>query len=149
MNKITYYWSLALILLGFWTSTAALATEILVIHTQNGPKAFNVEVADTEEEKQKGLMYRTSMARDHGMLFIWEKDHIANMWMKNTLISLDMLFIDSAGYIVYIARNTAPKSLTLITADRPVRAVLELPADTVEAQMIELGDRVEHSYFKP
>ncbi|MFW0776741.1 MAG: DUF192 domain-containing protein [Rickettsiales bacterium] len=149
MNKIAYSSLIIVLLLVFWAIAPANNTEPLAIHTQNGPKAFKVEIPETKEEKQKGLMHRTSMPANHGMLFIWEKDIVATMWMKNTFIALDMLFIDSTGHIVYIADNTKPESLTPITANKPVRAVLELAAGTAKAHMIEPGDRVEHRYFRP
>ena len=84
------------------------------------------------------------------MLFYqWPGTHRSAMWMKNTLIPLDMAFIDSKGTIVYIAENTTPESTNVITAGQPVRAVLELAGGTAKLSGIKAGDRVLSSYFKP
>jgi len=121
----------------------------LVIQAANGEHHFTVEIAETPAQQEFGLMYRTTLARDHGMLFIWEKDIPIWMWMKNTLIPLDMVFIDHHGRIVYIAANTTPKSLAVITAGQPVRAVLELAGGTAALDGIKAGDKAIHSYFTP
>ncbi len=94
-------------------------------------------------------MFRKTLPGDHGMLFIWPKDARVTMWMKNTLIPLDMVFIDSHGRIVYIAANTTPESTATITVGQPVRAVLELAGGTAALDGIKVGDKVIHSYFKP
>jgi uncharacterized membrane protein (UPF0127 family) len=121
--------------------------EKLVIQTSSGQKEFTVEIAQTPEQQELGLMYRTSLAPDKGMLFIEDQDMVVTMWMKNTLISLDMLFFDSEGKIVYIADHATPESTAIITARRPVRAVIELAAGTADADHIKVGDRVIDRYF--
>lgn len=122
----------------------------LLIETPKGQQHFIVEVAHTPAQRSYGLMFRKTMSHTHGMLFIWPHDQLIAMWMKNTLIPLDMLFIDGQGKIVYIARRTVPESTTTITpGDRPVRAVLELVAGTADERGINLGDHVLYTAFMP
>lgn len=110
---------------------------------------FSIEIADTPETLSHGLMGRKTMPADHGMLFVFPQEIAAEMWMKNTPISLDMLFIDSHGRIVYIAQNTKPYSTTIISARQNVRAVLELKGGTAAARGITAGDSVIHPVFAP
>ena len=91
-----------------------------------------VEVADTAEERGVGLMHRTELAPDRGMLFDYATTRQATMWMKNTLISLDMFFAESDGRIVTIAERTTPLSEKRIRSGRPVRFVLEMIAGSAE-----------------
>jgi uncharacterized membrane protein (UPF0127 family) len=93
-------------------------------------------------------MYRRSMAADHGMLFDFERPAPATMWMKNTYLSLDMVFIRSDGSIARIAADTEPLSTKVISSGEPVLAVLELNAGTAAKLGIRAGDRVEHPMFK-
>lgn len=109
---------------------------------------FTIEIADTPEKQAFGLMGRSSMKKNHGMLFIAKKDEsITDMWMKDTLIPLDMLFIDEDGTILFIARNTTPNSKKPINAGRPVHSVLELVGGTVDKHQIMAGDKVIHPFF--
>jgi len=117
-------------------------THPLSIQSNGRTYPFTVELASTAEEKQTGLMYRTKLAKDTGMLFVWENDIEAKMWMKNTKIPLDMLFLDANGQIKHIHANAVPDSLDRIGAGQPVRAVLELPGGTAAAKGIKEGDRV-------
>lgn len=110
--------------------------------------SFRVEVARTAEERAIGLMYRRHLDGDAGMLFDFQRDGPVSMWMKNTLIPLDMLFIAGDGRIVHIAQRTVPHSLEPISPGRPVRAVLELNGGTASRLGIAVGDRVVHSIFK-
>lgn len=116
--------------------------EPLSIKTRGGLKDFTVEVARTRDQQHFGLMYRTALAKGRGMLFLWKADAPVSMWMKNTLISLDMLFIDRHGRIVYIAENTVPESTEVISPGRNVRAVLELAGGAAKEAGIRVGDRV-------
>lgn len=116
----------------------------LVIVTDAGRHAFNVELALTSEQRSQGLMYRREMAKDAGMLFDFGPRHgRSSMWMKNTYIPLDMLFIKSGGEIESIAERTTPHSLEAISSRGPVRYVLELSGGTVARLGIGPGDRVE------
>jgi uncharacterized membrane protein (UPF0127 family) len=127
---------------------AQAATEPLGIVAKNGRHAFQVEVMRTDAQRAKGLMYRRSMAADHGMLFDFERPAPATMWMKNTYLSLDMVFIRSDGSIARIAPDTEPLSTKVIPSGEPVLAVLELNAGTAAKLGIRAGDRVEHPMFK-
>jgi len=121
----------------------------LTIKTAASDYRFTIEIAETPAQLELGLMHRKTLAGTHGMLFIMPEDRPVSMWMKNTLIPLDMLFIDGHGQIVYIAPQATPESTAIITAGRSVRAVLELAGGTAALRGIHVGDRVAHAYFKP
>ncbi len=115
----------------------------LSILTQNGKRYdFEVELATTLKEQRHGLMYRKHLAPDQGMLFENKPPKRAIMWMKNTYIPLDMLFVHADGRIVYIAENTEPMSEKLITSPFMVRYVLELAGGTTARLGLSLGDLV-------
>ena len=114
----------------------------LFIDTARGDARFEIEIARTEAERSRGLMYRGELAPDTGMLFLFDPVREANMWMLNTFIALDMLFIAPDGRITGIAANTTPLSDAVISSDVPVRAVLELAAGTAARRGIKPGDRV-------
>lgn len=123
-------------------------TERLAIETAGGGKfRFDVEIAETPQQMMQGLMFRQSMPPDAGMLFVHRRDQVATMWMKNTLIPLDMLFIDREGRVVGIHKNAKPHSLDTIAAPGPVRAVLELNGGISDRLGIREGDRVVHPAF--
>lgn len=112
-------------------------------------KQFAVEIADDDEERARGLMFRESMADDHGMLFVFDEDAPQSFWMKNTFIPLDMLFIDRQGRIVRIAARTTPHSLDSISSGEPVTRVLELRGGEAKARGIQAGDHVRVGTDKP
>lgn len=122
--------------------------EPLTIVTKAGRHQFKVEVMRTDAERGQGLMFRRHMAADRGMLFDFEKDQPVFMWMKNTYLPLDMLFIDRRGQIVNIAENTEPLSEETIASQGPVRAVLEVNAGTARKLGIRAGDLVLHKMFR-
>lgn len=124
------------------------ATEPLGIVAKNGRHAFQVEVMRDDAQRARGLMFRRSMAADHGMLFDFDQPMPVNMWMKNTYLPLDMVFIRSDGTIARIAADTEPLSTKVISSGEPVLAVLELNAGTAAKFGIRPGDRVEHTMFK-
>ena len=150
-------WSLArgwlaaiLVVAGFAVASAPLRAasfQPLEIVTKNGVQAFSVEMATTDEEKQTGLMYRKELADGKGMLFDFNPEQQISMWMKNTYISLDMIFIRADGRILRIAENTEPLSTKIISSQGPARAVLEVPAGTAQKYGIRPGDRVGHPLF--
>ena len=119
----------------------------LSIVTNDGVHEFSVEIADDMEEIAFGLMERDSMDDDKGMLFDFNQPREPSMYMKNTLISLDMFFIAEDGYVEMIARNTVPGSLRTISPGIPVRAVLELNAGLAAELGIQPGDTVQHPLF--
>ena len=129
------------------TPTAAqppLPKEALVIVTHSGKHdAFSVEVARTPSEQETGLMFRTSVSPEGGMLFIWKGEQDSQMWMKNTLVPLDMVFIGGDGTVKAIVENTVPESLAIIDSQTPVHATLELAGGTAARLDIRVGDKVE------
>jgi len=108
------------------TEEAAVAT----IAAAGTTHKFNVEVARTDEEQDRGLMFRTSLPANGGMIFPFKKPRIASFWMKNTLIPLDMIFIRADGSIDRLAENTIPESIEPVVSGGEVSAVLELPGGT-------------------
>ena len=126
---------------------ATFDRSVLSIETAEGRHDFDIELALTPAQQTQGLMFRRQMAATAGMLFYHPREIVASMWMRNTFLPLDMLFVDSDGRIVHIAERTVPQSLTTITAGKPVRAVLEVNAGTVHRLAIRTGDRLIHSLF--
>lgn len=124
-----------------------LETGTLSIETESGVQSFNIEIADDRDEISYGLMNRESLAADAGMLFDFENPREPSMWMKNTLIPLDMLFITSDGTIQMIARNAVPGSLRTISPGMPVKGVLEINGGRAAELGIMPGDRVDHAIF--
>ncbi len=126
---------------------ARFATAELTIVSATGPHQFTVELATTPAQMEQGLMFRQSLAPDAGMLFDFQVPSMATMWMKNTLIPLDMLFVDAQGHIVNIQERAVPGSLATIAAAAPVRAVIELNGGTASRLGIRPGDRVVYPIF--
>lgn len=125
-----------------------LPKEKLVIVTHDDQQHFfNVEVAKTPEQETAGLMFRTSVPPDGGMLFDWGQPRESQMWMRNTLVPLDMVFINEDGTIRAIAENTVPESLAIIDSRGPVRATLELAGGTTQRLDIRVHDKVLHKIF--
>jgi uncharacterized membrane protein (UPF0127 family) len=114
----------------------------LTIKTRTGDVPFSIEIARTPAQQRYGLMHRETLPRDGGMLFLLPHDQRAALWMKDTVLSLDMLFIDRHGRIVAIARRATPFSTRIIRAPRPVRAVLEILGGTAARRGIGVGDQV-------
>ena len=121
--------------------------QTLEIASKTGVHAFSVEIADTEPEREKGLMFRKELAEGQGMLFDFHREQEVGFWMQNTYISLDMIFIRGDGRILRIAQNTEPLSTRIIPSGGPVRAVLEVIAGTAEKLGIAPGDRVASPIF--
>jgi uncharacterized protein len=138
----------ALALAAFTGSGAKAATfQPLEIVTKSGVQVFSVEMATTEQEKETGLMYRKELADGKGMLFDFTPEQEVSMWMKNTYVSLDMIFIRSDGTILRIAENTEPLSTKIIPSRGLAKGVLEVVAGTAKKYGIEPGDRVGHPLF--
>jgi uncharacterized membrane protein (UPF0127 family) len=130
------------------TAQPELPREKLVITTHDGvAHVFNVEMALKPEQQITGLMFRPSVPADGGMLFDWGAARDSQMWMKNTLAPLDMVFINADGTIRSIAENTVPESLAVIDSRGPVRATLELAAGTTAKLGILVGDKVTQRIF--
>ena len=118
------------------------ATIPLTIVTGDQVHKFNVEVARTPDEQERGLMFRTSLPADGGMIFPFPKPRIASFWMKNTVIPLDMLFVRADGSLDRIAENTIPESLEPVASGGDVAAVLELAGGTAARLGIDEDARV-------
>lgn len=128
---------------------ADMRKDVLKIITSSGEHTFTVEVADTPSDRARGLMFRRSLADDAGMLFPHSPPEEATMWMKNTYISLDMVFIRADGIVHRIEFGTEPFSEAVIASNGPVAAVLELRAGIAPKIGLKPGDRVLHSTFAP
>jgi uncharacterized membrane protein (UPF0127 family) len=142
----------AAVLIGLSLLAAAPASaaeeQTLEIATKQGVHTFTVELANTDEERSRGLMNRRELPEGRGMLFDFKQDVNVTMWMKNTYIPLDMIFIRADGRIQRIAENTEPESTRVIAAGAPVRAVLEVIGGTARKLGIAPGDRVAHPMFR-
>lgn len=125
----------------------AASFQPLEIATKSGVQVFSVEMATTEEEKQNGLMHRKELPDGKGMLFDFSPEQQISMWMKNTYISLDMIFIRADGRILRIAENTEPLSTKIISSGGLAKGVLEVIAGTAQKYGIQPGDRVAHPLF--
>ena len=121
--------------------------ENLIIRTRDGRHEFTVEVARRPAQQAQGLMFRRKLAADAGMLFLYRRAQPASMWMKNTYIPLDMLYIDRSGTIVGYHERAVPGSLEVITSKYPVNGVLEVNSGTVSRLKIAVGDKIIHPAF--
>jgi len=125
-----------------------LPKEKLVIVTKDGSKhAFDVELAATPKQQETGEMFRKSVPENGGMLFVWDTPKQSEMWMKNTLVPLDMVFIKPDGTIDSIAEDTVPRSLKIVASHGPVLATLELAGGVTAKLNITVGDKVEAKQF--
>ncbi|MFN3659368.1 MAG: DUF192 domain-containing protein [Pseudolabrys sp.] len=122
--------------------------QALEIVSKGGVHVFSVEMAVNDAERSRGLMYRRELPPGQGMLFDFQREQDVSMWMQNTYISLDMLFIRGDGRILRIAENTEPLSTKIVSSGGPVRAVLEVVGGTARKLGIAPGDRVAHPIFK-
>lgn len=124
------------------------STSDLTIVTDDGEVSYTVENAQTNAELEQGLMFRESLAPNAGMIFDLSKAENAVMWMKNTKIPLDMIFIDQDGTIAWIYENAEPESTNLIISPLPATAVLEVNGGDVQKHNIKIGDIVKHKFLK-
>lgn len=141
---------LIMLLFGYLGAHASYGAELqpLEIATKSGVRMFSVEMAVTDEERAKGLMYRRELPDGRGMLFDFTPEQTVSMWMKNTYISLDMIFIGADGRVTRVAENTEPESTRIISSGGPAKAVLEVIAGTARKYGIAEGDQVVHPLFK-
>ncbi|MDX1402019.1 MAG: DUF192 domain-containing protein [Kiloniellales bacterium] len=131
------------------TALQTFERDALIIETADGERhEFDIEMAVSWEQQVQGLMFRREMAADSGMLFVYHEQGPRTMWMKNTFIPLDMLFIDEAGLVVGIVERTVPHSLNTITVEKDAKAVLELNGGTVKRLGLQVGDRIRHEAFE-
>ena len=121
---------------------------IIFVKTKFSNTQFVVELAKTPEQRQKGLMGRSSLKAQSGMLFLYESPRHVSFWMKNTLIGLDVIFLSSNGKILKIYHNAKPESLEIMSAGENVAAVLEINGNLAKTIKLEIGDCVKHAFFE-
>jgi len=121
----------------------------LEIVTSTGRHSFQIEVANNDATRERGLMDRRYMAADHGMLFEFDHEAPVSFWMKNTYIPLDMIFIGPSGVVTHIVANAEPLSERVIPSGGPCVAVLELNGGTAASIGLKVGDKLHHPFFKP
>ncbi|MFO7614988.1 MAG: DUF192 domain-containing protein [Bacteroidales bacterium] len=114
-----------------------------IIRDQPEPITLDIEIADTEKERMQGLMYRHHLPEMAGMLFIFDRDEPRSFWMKNTFISLDIIFIHSSGEIVSIQKYTQPGSSYSVPSEKPAKYVLEVNAGFSDKYGINPGNSIE------
>ncbi|MDA7429785.1 DUF192 domain-containing protein [Primorskyibacter aestuariivivens] len=139
--------TLAVSAAGVWGSAARASdcrADRIDLRAPFGTVSFTVEIADTMQSRARGLMHRTELAEDAGMLFIYAVTREAGFWMKNTLIPLDMIFINARGIVHKVHSNAQPHDLTGINSDGPIRAVLEINGGLARKLGIRPGTVVRH-----
>jgi uncharacterized membrane protein (UPF0127 family) len=125
----------------------AMLRETLKLVTSQGVQEIDVEITETLDEKARGLMFRTTLADKSGMLFFYETPQEITMWMRNTYIPLDMVFIRADGTVHRIEARTEPMSETIVASRGNVTACLELAGGAAQRLGLKPGDRVEHRFF--
>lgn len=136
--------------LSILTSPArALPRSELLVQTASSEFRFDVEIADEPAERAEGLMYRETMADNAGMLFLYPAPQKVQFWMKNTPMSLDIVFVRADGTIAHIAANTTPFSEDMIPSGEEVVAVLEVKAGMMHQLGVRVGDRLKHPTYFP
>jgi len=147
MRRFLFVCALLLIApLGF---AAELPRDIVLVEAGASQYRFEVEVADDPSERAEGLMYRQSLADNAGMLFLYPQPQPVEFWMKNTPLSLDIVFVRDDGTIARIAESTTPMSEDRIPSGEPVRAVLEVKAGTMRQLGVTVGDRLRNATYFP
>lgn len=126
---------------------AACSDGTVTLRGDWGEAQFNIELADTVKDRARGLMFRESLPTRDGMLFVYESPQRASFWMKNTLIPLDMLFVDRAGTVTSIHHQAIPGDLTPIAGGDAVYAVLEINGGLAKTYGISVGSLMQHKVF--
>ena len=134
--------ALGLLILGAIAACSA-GDDHLVLHTAKGNFGFTIEIAETDATREHGLMYRTSLAADAGMLFDFHDEAVRQFWMQDTLIPLDMIFIAANGTVKTIHANARPMDTTAISSEVPVRFVLEIAGGRSDEIGLKVGDSME------
>ncbi len=136
-----------LFILGAAQCAAECQPDKVLLRGPWGTAKFVIELADSPEERSRGLMFRETLPVGAGMLFVYEKPQRASFWMKNTLISLDMLFIDLTGTVLHVHHKAIPGDLSGIEGGNDVFAVLEINGGLAETYGIDAGSEVQHAVF--
>jgi uncharacterized protein len=139
----------SLVIVTGFAAFAQSGRNVLSIITTSGTHHFNVDVMQSQADLEKGLMFRKSIPTDYGMLFDFRHEQNVMMWMKNTFIPLDMLFMDKTGKVVGIIANAEPMSEKILTVGKPTDAVLELRGGTAARIDLKVGDQVRDPIFAP
>ena len=147
MKLVLYIISIAFFINNLEAENIAFEKGLLKIQTNNNEYIFNIEIAASYKQRSLGLMHRKTLGQNQGMIFIYPKEQIVKMWMKNTYMPLDMIFIKKNGIIESIIKMTKPRDLTPIGPNLPVKAVLELNGGITTYLNIKKGDRVIHKYI--
>jgi uncharacterized membrane protein (UPF0127 family) len=150
MKRLAFLGGFACLLTFFLVAGApafAQTLEKLEIVTASGPHEFSVEVMRTPAELEHGLMFRRFLPPERGMLFDFKTEKPVMMWMKNTYLPLDMVFIAKSGRVVGVAENTEPFSEKIIPSGGPAYGVLEVNAGTAAKIGLKPGDEVRHALF--
>jgi uncharacterized protein len=142
LGRLTAGAGFALMLLLPPPGAMAAGDGTLVLKTNSGPHSFKIEIADTNGERALGLMYRRELPADAGMLFLYDPPQLITMWMRNTILPLDMIFIGTDGRVHRIESNTEPFSTEIISSDGTVQGVLEVNAGTAATIGLKAGDEV-------
>ena len=132
---------------GTGVAQVSMKPEPLVIITSTGEHTFEVDIAASRAEQTRGLMFRRSLTPAYGMLFVYPKAQYVSMWMRNTYVSLDMIFIRADGRVHRIESATEPLSERIIESGERVSAVLEVVAGAARNIKLKAGDQVRHSHF--
>jgi uncharacterized membrane protein (UPF0127 family) len=119
----------------------------LTIVTEDGEHTFSVDEAKTLDQQARGMMFRESMEADSGMIFEFEEPKIATIWMKNTPLPLDILFVRSNGKILKIEHNHTPYTLRSASSEAVIAGVVELKGGEAKSRGIKPGDTVRHPFF--
>lgn len=143
-NRIQALFAGLLVVIAVSMAAAAPRLEPLTFETTGGPRVFQIELALTPDQRQTGLMYRRSLADDHGMLFDFDTPQEITMWMQNTYVSLDMVFVSAEGRVTHIAERTEPLSTRVVASQGPARYVVEIPAGAAKRIGLKVGDKVVH-----
>ena len=148
MRRLAAFLFAFVLLTGCSPGGDALPKTRVVVDATTGPAVFTVEVASDDASQQKGLMFRTELAPDAGMLFDFHSSGPRSFWMKNTPLSLDLIFIRADGTIANVVTNAMPYSTQSIMSSEPVRAVLEINGGRAAKLGIEPGQTVHAEIFR-
>jgi uncharacterized protein len=129
------------------TQLRSFARSTLTIQRRDGRDTFRIWLAETPAQHQQGLMWVRTLAADQGMLFVLNPSREMSMWMKNTYVPLDMLFVDGNGRIVHIHHQAVPLSEDIIFSGQVVRAVVEIRGGEAKRRSISVGDLIQHAAF--
>ena len=142
-----FYWLfgcfLIIVLSFLWFNRGSSDLVSITLQGKDHSVSYIVEIADTAEKAERGLMYRKSMPQNQGMLFVFPYPSIIKMWMKNTYIPLDMIFFNAGGEVICLFENAVPlDEINIISCPYPASKVLELNAGEIKSRNIQLGDRL-------